>query len=266
MLGRVSQQIVTGDAVVLDLRPARLPTRLLSDAIDIAICAALSFFGWRQVMDAVHGSSPVLQQSIDNIGYVLISFGYPIACETLSRGRTFGAWVMGLRAVRDDGGSIRFRHALMRWLGFWLADYAIWTGMLGGVVTMSLHPQCKRIGDLMAGTMMIRTRAPRAAEDLPEMDPALADWAARLELSRVTNDLWAAARYTMARRRAMREDYRKAMVHALAHQIAVRSSPPPPEGLGPEDFLVAVLAEHRRRSLRKVYARRPDLAPAELGA
>src|SRR5580765_5635786 len=124
-------QIVTGDAAVLDLRPARVPTRALGILIDLAVCG-IAAYGLNQVVSRLDGS-PARVQAISILGTVIIIFGYPIAIETLTRGRTLGLWAMGLRTVRDDGGTIRFRHALMRWLMFWSVDFAIWTGLIAGL-------------------------------------------------------------------------------------------------------------------------------------
>jgi uncharacterized RDD family membrane protein YckC len=89
----------------------------------------------------------------------LINFGYLIAMETLTRGRTVGMFALGLRVVRGDGGAIRLRQALMRGLAFWGVDFAIWTGFCGGLICAAVNQQLKRLGDLMAGTIVIRTRS-----------------------------------------------------------------------------------------------------------
>ena len=104
----------------------------------------------------------------------MINFGHLIAMETLTRGRTVGAFALGLRVVRDDGGAIRFRQALLRGLAFWTVDFAPWTGVCGGLVCATVNPMSKRFGDLMAGTVVIRTRAPKAPEPIPAVPAALA--------------------------------------------------------------------------------------------
>ena len=50
------------------------------------------------------------------IEVVLVFAGYPILMEWLTRGRTLGKIWLGLRVVRDDGGPIGFRQALVRGL------------------------------------------------------------------------------------------------------------------------------------------------------
>ena len=42
--------------------------------------------------------------------------GYPVGIEMLTRGRSAGKALLGLRVVRDDGGPVRFRQALTRGL------------------------------------------------------------------------------------------------------------------------------------------------------
>lgn len=243
-------QIVTGDAVLLDLRPARTPTRVLSDLIDILIMVLLGW-GWDYLTATFMGSASAIE-AVDLVGYVIVSFGYPIGFETLTRGRTPGAYIVGIQVVRDDGGTIRFRHALMRGLAFWLVDYSIYTGFLLGTIVSIANPQGKRVGDILAGTMEIRVRAPKASKALPDVPPELASWATHLEMSRVTDEEFAAARYALQREQLLRKEYRTSLMTHLAFQIARKTAPPAPAGVPPEVFLVTVLAENRRRASAKV--------------
>ncbi len=169
-------QLVTGDAVVLDLRPARIPTRLLATGVDLVLMWGATFL-YGYIVDTIGGSEARVR-AVTIAGALIINFGYPITMETLTRGRTVGAFALGLRAVRDDGGAIRFRQALLRGLAFWTVDFAIWTGFCGGLVCAAINPQSKRFGDLMAGTLVIRTRAPG-----PAADPRGAAGARRLGLA-----------------------------------------------------------------------------------
>lgn len=245
-------QIVTGDAVLLDLRPARIPTRILADLVDIGVILLLGW-GWTTLTTAM-GGSVAAQQAVALVGYIVISFGYLIGFETLTRGRTPGAYVVGLQAVRDDGGTIRFRHALLRGLAFWLVDYSLYTGFLMGTIVSIVNPSGKRIGDVLAGTMVIRVRAPLATGTLPDMPAHLAEWASTLEMSRVTDEQFAAARMALQRDRLMRRGVRADLLGRLAHQVSLRTAPPPPALVPPEDFLAAVCAENRRRAGLRVMA------------
>nr|WP_269449860.1 RDD family protein [Auraticoccus cholistanensis] len=195
-------------------------------------------------------------------GSLVITFAAPIAVETLSRGRTPGRWAMGLRVVRDDGGAIRLRHALTRWLAFWLVDFSVLTLGVLGLVVAGVHPQGRRIGDLLAGTVVVRVRAPRRPPPLPDPDPELADWMARLQLSGVPDDLLAAARTVVRRRRSLRAVPRQQLMEDLASRVWQRITPPPPRQLTSEELLVAVVAERRRRA-RDRSARASSVPTAE---
>ena len=106
--------------------------------------------------------------------------GYPLLWETLTRGRSPGKYAMGLRVVRTDGGPIVFRHALARALAGFIVDFgllSLFTGLIGIVVSASTA-RGQRIGDLLAGTVVVRERLPRTGlESLPPPDPGLAAWA-----------------------------------------------------------------------------------------
>lgn len=260
---------MTGDAVVLDLRPARVPTRLLGALIDLAVCA-LATWGWWAVVDAVADSgsaSPALVQAVSIIGTVVITFGYPISVETITRGRTLGLWALGLRAVRDDGGTIRFRHALMRWLTFWTIDFAVWTGLAAGLICACLNPEGKRFGDLLAGTMVIRVRAPRALPNPVEPTAELLAWVRQVEFSQVPDSLWSATRMFVSRAAGMTTYPRTTTAQSLAQRLSLRTTPAPPFGTSPEDFLAALVYERRRRSQDSERARQwvPDAAGLPVG-
>ena len=240
---------MTGDAVLLDLRPAQVPTRILGALIDLAVCA-LALYGWNRLVVRLAGSDARVS-AFQLFGSIVITLAYPIITETLTRGRTLGLWALGLRVVRDDGGTIRFRHALIRWLMFWSVDFAIWTGLVTGLVCAALHPQSKRFGDLVAGTMVVRIRAPRALP-LPEADPGLAGWAASADLSRVTDEQWQSTRMLVRRAAQLAAYPRETTCRAQAQRLAGRIAPPPPANTPPLDFLTALVAERRRRETAKI--------------
>ena len=55
-------QLVTGDAVLLDLRPARVPTRMLSAMIDVTITFGAIYL-WGYVVSQVAAPTPVRTRS-----------------------------------------------------------------------------------------------------------------------------------------------------------------------------------------------------------
>lgn len=237
--------LVVGEAVVLELRLAKLASRSLAIAIDLAVQVSLLIAG---LIYVVIVSSPVdeaLFAAIVLVFYVAVILGYPVAFETLTRGRSLGKLALGLRVVREDGGPIRFRHAFVRGLlgvvEFWLTFGAV------ALITSLASVRGKRLGDFLAGTVVIRERVPAQGAPVAAMPPQLAGWAAGLDLSRVPDDLALAARQYLSRARDMTPEVRDAMGGRLAGAVAAVTSPPPPPGVPAWAFLAAVLAERRRR-------------------
>lgn len=255
-------QLVTGDAVLLDLRPARVPTRMLSAMIDITLVAGAGYL-WGYIVAQV-GGSVARRDAVTLVGVLIVMFGYPIAMETLTRGRTVGSCALGLRAVRDDGGAVRFRHALLRGLTFWAVDFAIWTGFCGGLVCAAINPQGKRFGDLLAGTIVIRTRAPQQPPALPPVPADLVTWAESLELSRLLDEQVTASRHLVQRYSRLSAYPRGQLSGDLARQVAARTAPLPPRPLDPQVFLAVVIAERRRRETERLRSRQWVPTAAEL--
>ena len=80
--------------------------------------------------------------------------GYFVFFEGLRQGRTPGKSRVGIRVVRDTGHPITVADAVTRNL-LRLADF-LPPPYLGGLLLMALHPLGKRLGDLAAGTVVVR--------------------------------------------------------------------------------------------------------------
>ena len=264
-------EVVTGEAVVLDLSIARFPSRIIAQLIDIAIqlpvLIVLEVAVLAKAAKHLNGASgPALQI----ICLVLVVIGYPTIFETLSRGKTLGKMALGIRVVSDDGGPERFRQALIRALSaafieIWLPPINL-IGMPVGLITSMASAKGKRLGDMFAGTFVIQERVPQRPDLAPiftMVPPPLLDWAAHLELSRLPDQLAAAASSYLRRYSELRPAARAEIGLQLAASVAAHVSPPPPPGTPPEAYLSAVLAVRRAREQAKTAANRPASAPAE---
>jgi uncharacterized RDD family membrane protein YckC len=237
--------LVTGDAVVLDLRPAGFATRAAALAIDalvqvIALIALSVLVTW-----IGRGLDPAITAAVSLSSVILILVGYPAVFETVSRGRSLGKMALGLRVVGTDGSPERFRQALGRALA---AFVEIWlTSGVVALITSMINRDGRRVGDFVAGTMVVEERGGRPREEVIPMPPHLAAWAANTELSRLSPETAAAARQYVLRYGELAEHTRHEMGVRLADTVAAQISPPPPPGTTPPYFLAAVLAERRRR-------------------
>ncbi len=242
-------EVVTGDAVVLDVPIAQLPVRAVSALIDIAVIVVgylVALMLWAATLTQF---DTAVTAAIMIIFTVLVFIGYPLVFETATRGRSVGKMVMGLRVVSEDGGPERFRQALFRALA---SVIEIWM-LLGSpaVICSMLSPKAKRIGDVFAGTIVISERGPKLGPP-PLMPPELAWWASSLQLSGLGAEQANVARQFLARATQLDRGLRDQMAYRIAGDVLSRVAPPPPPGTPPQLALAAVLAERHRRELARL--------------
>jgi uncharacterized RDD family membrane protein YckC len=251
-------QLVTGEAVVLQVRIARMPTRALACAIDVIIQGiALTVLLTTLLGFLITQASSALADALVFVVTLLVLIGYRVVMETLTRGRTLGKMMLGLKVVRDDGSSIRFRHALVRTLLWVFVDFAPWFAASPGIVASLMNKQGKRIGDIVAGTVVIRERHQPMASPPLFVPGHLVQWAQSLELSRLSDELANTAREYLARYTELEPGARIALGDALAFRVGGVTAPAPPVPISSPAFLSAVLAERRRRELARLATRQP---------
>jgi len=100
---------------------------------------------------------------------LVIEWGYFVFCEMTTGGRSLGKALVGLRVVRDGGFPISLRESLVRNL-LRLVDVLPWYYTVG-LVSIVLSRDGKRLGDLAAGTIVVRLDRPEPAPPLPDAPP-----------------------------------------------------------------------------------------------
>ena len=111
---------------------------------------------------------------------IVVFLVYPTTMETLTRGKSWGKAVIGLRVVRDDGGTVAVQQSFVRALIGIVEIYVFLGGPAFFCCLVSSHG--KRIGDYAAGTYVVRDRFRLALPPPPAMPPVLARWAASADL------------------------------------------------------------------------------------
>ncbi len=243
--------LVSGEAVIVDLPYARFGSRLLAIGIDLTIQLILQVIALVLLTRSGVRLDKAALAAITLTMAILVVVAYPTIFESVTRGRSPGKFALGLRVVNDNGGPETFRQALVRALA---AVVEIW--LLEGapaLICSLLSAKGKRLGDIFAGTLVIQERLSARSGPIGTMPPALADWAASLEFSGLTDQAAAMARQYLARLGELNPGARDELGHRIATEVAASVSPPPPPGVTPAEYLTAVLAERRSRE----QARRP---------
>ncbi|MEV0414652.1 RDD family protein [Streptomyces sp. NPDC050448] len=248
--------LVTGDAVVLGLRPARLPSRALAVFLDLLVYLTGYLIISIGLTFAIASLDPAAQAAVSVASFVLVLVGVPIAVETLSHGRSLGKLACGLRVVRDDGGPIRFRHALVRGA----MGVVELLGTFGAVACIAslVSARGRRLGDVFAGALVVRERVPGTpVMPVPPPPPWLAGRFSGLDLSAVPDGLWLAIRQYLTRMNQLDPHVGAAMAAKLADDLVARTGTPPPAGVPAAAFLMAVVHERQARDAARAFGPGP---------
>ena len=245
--------IATPEGVDVQLTLAGVGSRFIAAVIDQVIQWSIMLAAMLGL--ALAGTSSGLDDS-DDAGALaiavfvavvfLVQFVYDVLFETLASGRTPGKRWTGLRVVRADGAPIGFVTSAVRNL-LRLVDglpgmYAV------GIVAILASSRNQRLGDMAAGTLVVRERRGGRAKSQPV--PVPATWAQApppaWDVSAVTADELATVRRFLERRGTLTPDARA----RLANELALRLRPKvvgPPEGQAPEAFLEELSAAKAAR-------------------
>lgn len=241
-------EVLTGEAVALDVQPVGYFLRALGTLIDmlLGLAVLILFFvaaAWLFGADVLAGEVvPIVTIAV----LVLVMVVIPTAVETASRGRSLGRLAVGSRIVRSDGGAAGFRHAFIRAL---VGVFELWF-TLGAVAAIvgAFTPRSQRLGDLLAGTYAERTRPPRLPDDEAAVPPALGAWAVTADVARLPDRLARRVAQFVRQAPQLQPDARMRAAATLAAEATAYVSPVP--AADPETFLRAVAAVRRERELR----------------
>ncbi|MCX3063905.1 RDD family protein [Streptomyces beihaiensis] len=245
-------ELVTGEAVALELRPAKLPSRALAVLIDLVVTFAVYIAVTMAVVAATASLDDAAVAALSVALFLLVLVGIPIAVETLSHGRSLGKLACGLRVVRDDGGPIRFRHALVRG-AVGVVEILLTFGVVACIASL-VSARGRRVGDVFAGTLVVRERVPTGqTASVPPPPPWLVGRFSQLDLSAVPEELWLAVRQYLTRMGQLDPQVGWGVAGRLAGELAARTGTPAPSDVPPAAFLAAVVHERQSREAQRAF-------------
>jgi uncharacterized RDD family membrane protein YckC len=151
-------RIQTTQMIELEYELAGVGDRMAAYILDVLLYVAyillIAFFtdaikwnnGW---LSAVVMALPVLS--------------YQLLCEVFLNGQSLGKRVRGIRVISLDGAQPSLGQYLLRWL-FRIVDDIIGSGVVA-VATISVSAKAQRVGDMVAGTTVVRTRLSTSLND-----------------------------------------------------------------------------------------------------
>lgn len=251
------RELMTGEAVALDVRPASFVLRAAGALIDLVAHVALGLLLLYLLFVAsdAFALDPAAFQA-GTIAIVVVSLIVtPTAVEIATKGRSLGKLAIGARVVRLDGGAIGFRHAFIRSLVGFFEIYM--TG--GGVAALVglLSDRSQRLGDLLAGTYAQHERVPRVVTPVYGVPPELQEWATIADVARMPDRLARRIAQYLQQVARLSPGARERLGRELAGEAAPFVSPIP--NVAPDTFLFAVAALRREREFRKLTLERERL-------
>jgi uncharacterized RDD family membrane protein YckC len=254
-------ELMTGEAVGLDLRPTSFVLRGAGALVDVIVYLGVWIVGVLVV------NSPALAGALDDAAVKAVTIAslvfcivvLPTAVELLTHGKSLGRLMVGARIVRDDGGAIGFRHSFIRALTGVLELFM----SLGGIAALFglLNGRTKRMGDILAGTYSQYERVQRREPEVFGVPVALVGWSRSADVARMPDGLARRIAQFLRQAGGLTPDTRIRVAAQLANEAARFVSPLPQAD--PELFLAAVAAVRRERELLALQLTKQRLGSVE---
>ncbi len=235
----LEMQIETPENVVLTYQLAGPAQRYIAYMIDLAIRLAI-MFGVMMVLPMLGIVLPGTATGLLLVIMFLNTWGYYTISEGFFKGQSIGKHLCGLRVIRDGGYPITFWPALLRNL-VRSADAIVFYGI--GITSMLLTRRFQRLGDLVAGTVVIQEQSlslPRKPVILNKIQPLnkndIGSFLPRDEVLSLIDEF-------IGRRHVLTYERGHALAGILARNLAERlnySGDPKKVTLYPMAFLAAV--------------------------
>jgi len=250
-------ELITGEAVALDLRPTGFVLRAAGAAIDVFAYLLVYLLIVLLVLSPVASAflDEGMQRTVAIVAFVFCIVAVPMSVELLTQGRSLGKLAVGARVVRDDGGAIGFRHAFIRAMAGVLELFLTF----GGIATLVglLNSKAKRLGDYLAGTYSQHERISAVEHPVFGVPLSLVQWSKTADVARMPAGLSRRIAQFLRQAAGHSPDSRERIARGLAAEAAVFVSPVP--GGDPELFLAAVAALRREREAAALHLERQHL-------
>lgn len=241
-------KIITPEHIELEFELAGLGSRMVAALVDYllqfglvaVIFMALAFSNPALSRDDLPTLFKSAQMAILLVLTFLILTGYFIFFEAIWNGQTPGKKLAQIQVIRDNGQPVAFVESLLRNL-LRIVDILPFHYLLG-IAFIFINDKNKRIGDIVAKTIVVKLKENLSPTALPELD-VKTDLV--IDVSQITPEEYSLVRRFLLRRGRLKLESRAKIGKKLANQLMDKAGVDP-NAAGPEEFLEALSIEYRK--------------------
>lgn len=219
--------VETPEQIELAYDLAGIGSRFLAAIVDSALIALAElalFFALAQIAGAMEFAESVLIAIGAALGFAIL-WGYYIAFELTWNGQSPGKRLIGLRVVSEGGRPITVTGSIIRNL-IRIVDFLPFLYGIG-VIAMFIDGRARRLGDLAAGTLVVRERADVTLESLvtrvaPDLPPPSGDTTDLIDVSLLMPDDYALLCDFLDQRRDLAQPVRRRLAAQLSEGLQAR--------------------------------------------
>lgn len=240
--------LVTPEAVELDIATASVGLRGLAYIIDLVVLGVaivVVLLVGLSALSATGVADPVVWIIVLSIAAMWIVV--PMVVEAVTTGRSLGKRIAKLRVVTVEAGPIGWRHAAIR-ATVGLFELIATSGVIGFFVALAT-PRGQRLGDLVAGTLVVREAVSRGDVSPVRFRPVQGtEWlAAMIDASDLDEADYQVIRATLLRTGLPAERH-AALCATVTTSLWPRVGPSPlPTSVHPQAVLTAIAAAYQDR-------------------
>ena len=221
--------IATPEQIDISFQKAGIGSRFYAALIDTLLLALIVFIGFYVNRNFISGLGDVLGKWLGALGGILVFalfWGYYMVFEVTMNGQSLGKRALGLRVIKDGGYPIGFADSAIRNLVRVVDFLPFFYG--AGLMAMLINSNWKRLGDLAAGTLVVKTARtdlkptgvnPKAVAPAINISPQAFDYAAWIRPELVTENELGVIREYLARRGILSKLRRSELARTIANPI-----------------------------------------------
>ncbi len=228
-------KVNTSQHVDIDYPVAGLGERIAARLIDLA-----AFFGLYMLFILLG----VLIRTETVFFVLLITLGilyvfYNLICEVFMNGQSLGKRLMKIKVISIDGSQASIGQYFIRWL-FRLVDFVL-TAQIGGLIAVAVSENKQRIGDMVAGTTLIKT-IPRTNIDHIAFHPTEEEYTPVFKNADLLTDRDIELVHEVIH--TYYKTFNTDLIYAMSAKVAGHLSVNIPQGMNELNFLTTVIKDY----------------------